>query len=114
MTLQVTALEERCVEIIVKVVGLGTILASAELLSLRKDWGDKGLFSWAVTRTCYNAPMRNGSLVLLDAVCDESRYVHLLCLKMLCGVILLSNLLPNYKPYILLTILFVHFISFLR
>jgi hypothetical protein len=114
VTMQVTAFEERCVAIIVKMVGLGTILASAELLSLRKDWGDKGLFSWAVTRTCYNAPMRNGSIVLLDAICDERRYVHLLCLEMLCGVVLLFDLLPNHKPYILLGILFVHFITFLR
>lgn len=114
MTLQVTAVEERWVAIIVRMVGMGTILASAELLSLRKDWGNKGLFSWAVIRTCYPSAMRNGSIAFLDAVCGEPQYVCLLAFEMLCGFVLLLNLLPNYKPYFLLAILFVHFITFLR
>jgi hypothetical protein len=114
VTMQVTAFEERCVITIVKLVGIGTILASAELLSLHKVWSRNGLFSWAVTRTCYTSQMRSGSIIFLDAVCDDPQYTALLGLEMLCGVALLLNIFPNHMMYLLLAILFVHLLTFLR
>jgi len=114
VTTPVPAFEEQCIAAIVRVVGAGTVLASAELLYLRKEWSEQGLFNWPVTRTRFSSALRNGSIALLDAVCDYPRYIRLVGLQLLCGLVLLVNLLPSHRLLLLLAILFVHLLTMLR
>jgi hypothetical protein len=114
VTIQASALQEQCVAVITKMVGVGTILASTELLHLKKELSAGGLFSWANARTRFPFALRHGTIVLFDAVCGYPQYLYLVVLQALCGVALLFSTLPSLKLFLLLAILFVHLATMLR
>lgn len=114
MTVLASSLQDQCVAVITRIVGVGTILASTELLCLRKELSAGGLFSWQSERTRFTFALRHGTIGLLDAVCDCPQFLYLLSLQALCGVGLVFSTLPHWKLVFLLAILSVHLVTMLR
>jgi hypothetical protein len=95
-------------------VGLGAVLAATELLSLRRQISAAGHFSWANDRTRFRAALSNGTIALLDAVCDYPRFLYLLSLQALCGVFLVFSGSPTVRLCLLLVVLCVHLLTMIR
>lgn len=107
-------LEVRCAGWIFVAVSLGALLAGCEVLYMRKDCADRGLFSWPVGRSSYRFALGNRIGRILDAFCNYPQYIYVVVLQVLCAVALLFHLLPRYYTLLFLTILCVHLLSMLR
>lgn len=114
MKLESSVFEAQCVGLILVTVALGTILAGAEILSMRKECDEEGLFSWPVSRTSHRFALKKGIATLVDALCDYPQYAYAVGVQVLCAIVLLCHVIPNQTSYLLLAILLIHLLSTFR
>ena len=109
-----TISSEECASVVLKLVSFGTVIASTELLSLRREWSEQGLYCWQVTRTRFPTALRNRGIVILDALCGYRQYMGFVTLQLICGLLLLSGIFPEYKLFLLSSILFAHLLTMVQ
>jgi hypothetical protein len=107
--------QDFCVQLTARVVGLGSVIAALEMLMMRQEWSEQGVFSWSVARTGLRFAIRNGFIPIFDMICAYPQYVVLqVAVQTFCGVALALNLWPHLEVPLLVSILCVHLLTMLR
>ena len=114
MTVDLSPLDVQCVNATLMMVAAGTAIGGAEILSMRQECTDHGLFSWKVARTSYPLILRSHAAGVLDMLCGYPQFLYAVMLQMLSALCILFRVFPSHVIYLLLPILFVHLLSMLR
>ena len=114
MNIELSQLDMQCVNATLIMVAAGTAISGAEVLSMRQECADNGLFSWKVARSSYPFLLRNNAAPLLDRLCGYPQFLYALGVEVLCSLCILLRVFPEHVIYLLLPVLFVHLLAMAR
>jgi hypothetical protein len=100
--------------LIVQILSVGVIIDGAETLARRSDYGENGVYSWALIRTMNRWSLSGGTSLLLDMIFSVRGFRAAMVLQIVCAAILLSQAVPSASGPVVLTLFVIRALTHIR